>query len=169
MLSELSECPEVQAKARVKEGSPAALCWYNPLVLALQGEQLPLAPVPLCEGGMRRKAETRTQAQNYFNESSKGGHFCLPCASQSMVCVSGWLLVEDQIGLAECGLVLCKFNFTTLLPAPELLTCRASQFQCGVATGPAGPSGVEGQTPGGQGRMSAPLPGTSLPGTPLEL
>lgn len=141
MLSELSECPEVQPKARVKEGSPAALFWYKPLVSALQGEQLPLAPVPLCEGGMRRRAETRTQAQNYFNESSKAGHFYLPSASQSMVCVSAWLLVEDQIELAECGLVLCKFNFTTQLPIPELLTCRASQFQCGVATGPAGPSG----------------------------
>lgn len=84
-------------------------------------------------------------------------------------CVSAWLLVEDQIGLSECGLVLCKFNCTTLPPAPELLTCRASQPQCGMATGPAGHTGVEGQTPVSQGRTSAPLPGTSLPGASLEL
>lgn len=88
MLSKLSECPGVQPKARVKEGSPGALCWYKPLVFALQGKQLPSAQIPLCEGGMRRRAETKTQAQDYFNESSKPGHFCLPCAYQSMVCVS---------------------------------------------------------------------------------
>lgn len=87
MLSKLSQCPEVQPKARVKEGSPGALCWYKPLVFALQGK-LPLAQIPLCERGMRRRAETKTQAQNYFNESSKPGHFCLPSAYQSMVCVS---------------------------------------------------------------------------------
>lgn len=84
-------------------------------------------------------------------------------------CVSAWLLIEDQIGLSQCGLVLCKFNCTTPLPAPELLTCRASQSQCGMATGPAGPTGLEGQTPLSQGRTSAPLPGTSLPGTSLRL
>lgn len=84
-------------------------------------------------------------------------------------CVSAWLLIEDQIGLSQCGLVLCKFNCTTPLPAPELLTCRASQSQCGMATGPAGLTGLEGQTPLSQGRTSAPLPGTSLPGTSLGL
>lgn len=88
MLSKLSEYPEVQPKARAREGSPAALCWYKLLIFALQGKQLPLAQIPLCEGGTRRRAETKTRARNYFNESSNPGHFCLPSAYQSTVCVS---------------------------------------------------------------------------------
>lgn len=81
-----------------------------------------------------------------------------------MVCVSAWLLVEDQIGLSECGLVLCKFNFTTLLPALELLTCRASQFQTGMAMGRAGPT-----DPRESGQDVSPTPWNFTTGISLEL
>lgn len=73
-------------------------------------------------------------------------------------CVSAWLLIEDQIGLSQCGLVLCKFNCTTPLPAPELLTCRASQSQCGMATGPGWTDRAGGTDPTESGQDISPAP-----------
>lgn len=129
VLSKLSECPQVQAEARVKEGSPAALCGYKPCFLPCRESSSPWLRSPFVRGAPEEGQ--RPKLRNYFNESSKPGN------SISAFPINGVCqLLEDQIGLAQCGLLLCRFELHNSAPSSDL------QGQGGVATGPAGVTGV---------------------------